>query len=442
MKNEKKNKKNKQFKREIAIILIFGIIVNAFCFLIGTIHSKAASPTPFPYYCYNDTYNTAVYPYIDGIVQSVKNKWYEDGDDPFVIVMGEVFWNDDSPDPYWCAECYVMWEVEFDDIMGETFTSRQYEFHSNSSGNSHRFDIWLDTYRIYSYDNRLSGDFLMLGNQTIHNTDIGTYTWGYPIYVSQAIETRVGATDFTVIANNEVQDPNGQLIASISQLPGIDDILNGVTTNYNNTALQTFPSYDGSLSIGENIENYMDWLGNAINNGFNNLGSSISGFFNSLSSNLQSWLSSINNNIYNGFKNFTDNLQSFFKPFLDKIKELLTDIKNGKDWLMKPLDTQELATDLNNCDLTSDFLGLTTTITGFASSITSGTEPNSCSFTLDFTNSYYDFGVCEFSLDWLLPFRSGIRLIIGCLCVYSLIISIVTSLNTYIGGTSSINDDI
>ena len=350
--------KDKKFLRECAIILVVGFIVNFLCFVFGTIYSKAATPTPFPYYCFNDTYNTAVYPYIDGIVDSVKDKWYADGDDPFVIVMGEVFWNDDSPDPYWCMEGYVFWEVDFHDVLGESYASRPYEFHSGSSGNAHRFDIWLDTYRIYSYDNRLSGDFYMLGNQTIHQTDIGTYTYSYPIYVSQPIETRVGATDFTVIANNEVSDPNGDLIVSISQLPGIDNILNGITNSYNSTSLQTFPSYDGSLSIGENIENYMNWLGNSLTNGINNLGNSISGYFNNLTNSLQSWLNSINNNIYNGFKNFTDNLSSFFKPFLDNFKDSLAKLVEKLDYITQEFDSQSVFAALEDTDFKQDFNSL------------------------------------------------------------------------------------
>lgn len=228
--------KDKKFLRECAIILIIGILVNGFCFLFGTIYSKAATPTPFPYYCYNDTYNTAIMPYIDGVVQSVKDKWYENGDDPFVIVMGEVWWKDtDTSEPYWAMEGYVFWETDFNDVLGESYASRPYDFLSHSSGNAHRFDIWLDTYRIYSSDNRVSGDFTMLGNQTIHQTTIGTYTYGYPIYVSEPIETRIGAKQFTVIANSEASDPNGDLIGSISSLPGIDNILNGITSSYSNT---------------------------------------------------------------------------------------------------------------------------------------------------------------------------------------------------------------
>lgn len=433
---------NKKFLKEIAIILIVGIIVNTLCFFMGTCYVKAESLHEFPYYCINDTYNTSVSPYLNGIVESVKDKWYEQGDDPFVIVMGEVFWNDDSSDPYWCAECYVFWEVEFDDIPGADYTSRDYLFHSNSSGNAHRFDIWLDTYRIYSYDNRLSGDFHMLGNYNIHNTDIGTYTYGYPIYVSEPITTQVVGGNLTIIANNELQDPNSNLFGQIANLPPIDDILNGISGSYTPSSNNNFPTYDSSLSIGENLENYIDWLGNSLTNALNNLGNSISNYFNNLTNNLQNWLSSINNNIYNGFKNFNDNLKGFFKPFLDKFKELLTDIKNGIDYILEPIDLDKLADNLNNGSFSSDLLGVINSVQTFSNSFSQGSEPNTCSFTLDFSNAFYNFGVCTFSLDWLLPIRPIIRLFLGGLCVYSLIVSIFTSLNTYIGGTSSINDDI
>lgn len=429
--------KDKKFMRETALILLGGIVINIACFLMCSLTGHCATPTPFPYYCYNDTYNTAILPYIDGIVASVKDKWYEQGDDPFVIVMQEVWWKDtDTSEPYWAMEGYVFWEVDFNDVLGESYASRPYEFLSHSSGNAHRFDIWLDTYRIYSFDNRVSGNFEMLGNQTIHQTTIGTYTWGYPIYVSAPIETRVGAKNFTVIANSEAQDPNGDLITSITDLPNIDDILGGITNSYNNTALQTFPSYNGSLSIGENIENYIDWLGQTINNGFNNLGNSVKDYFNNLSNSLQSWLSSINNNIYNGFKNFVDNLQSFFKPYLDDFKEKLADIVEKLGGGSSD-DTQEQIKDaLENTAFYNDIDSLGQLTTDSLAIWNSTSQPDSFAIPLHLENvtilnvdecQYIDLGLYQD----VFPYIRGVM---WALLVYSLVYTVIDSIASYIGG--------
>ena len=163
----KKEQTKNNFIKEIIIIIIAGIIINCLCFFIGSIHSEAATQVniPWPYIAgeQNAIYNTAIVPYLDGIVESVKDKFDYDSstDDPFLIVIKDVWWKDTgTSDPYWAAECFV---------------------------NIHRFDIWLDTYRIYSYDNRVNGDFYCLGQPDTQSISIGTFTPDYIIYCSQDI---------------------------------------------------------------------------------------------------------------------------------------------------------------------------------------------------------------------------------------------------------------
>lgn len=220
-----------------------------------------------------------------------------------------------------------------------------------------------------------------------------------------------------------------------TDLPGLDEILNDLTNSYTPDFSPVFPNIDNNKTDLENEKSFFETLGSSITSSFNNLGNSLKTWFNNLMSKMVQGFNSVSQNIYNGFSTLMANIKDFFGSKLDFIVEKL-------EYLTRPFDIETFTSDLNNSNFASSLLGLITSVQTFSDLFTAATEPNTASFTLDFTNCYYNFGVCTFSLDWLLPVRPLIRLLLGALCLYSLAVSIFTSINTYIGGTSSINDDL
>lgn len=450
----KKEQTKNNFIKDIIIIIIVGIIVNAFCFFVGSIHSEAATQVnvPWPYIVdeQNAAYNTSIVPYLDGIVESVKDKfdYSSDTDDPFFIVIKDVWWKDtDTSDPYWAAECFVYWNVTFDDTLGSNFTDKSFNFVANS-GNVHRFDIWLDSFRIYSYDNRNNGDFYCLGQPQTSNLSIGTFTPDYIIYCSQ-----------------DVYDGNTLVVSQSGNDNVVDFVESPLITNFDSPVLPSVPTVetptiDTSLSVIENVKILFSWLGNTIKSFFQWIINVIVALFTSLFTNLKNFINAIITGINNGFSTIIANFKALFSLFFNSItnfigllkqsqedfftfcKNRLTDISsvlNGLsqgiakiagfyDYPLYLIDkygffyNQEMVTSLiNNSDFISSVAAFKTQASTLVNNFSSVSEPDHLSFTLDFTNAYYNFGVCEFSFDWILPFRNPIRLFVVGVTVLSML---------------------
>ena len=431
-------KNNKKYIKETLFLLLGGIIINLACFLIGTIYSHAESPTF--YYPVSSGQNNMQ-------VLSLEQIFYECNSIAsydFSSVNYVIFIDDNSSSSYPNARKYniLVWDKNLNEnpfYIELDYGGTYFEFHKVSNTAS------TFSYRIYSFQD-VFGDLSVINDASVYYSErLGYLNGDSPIYRSNCdyvfnISIYLNQPDNLISPILQYID-NGINIGDFVDLPGLDEILN----NINNTweppssltghALPSQPSEDPNYNDFQNRLQIFDYLKDSIYAIVGNLGYNIKNWFDNLTGKMVEGFNSVSQNIYNGFKTLMDNIKDFFGPKIDAILEKF-------NYIIEPLNTQYLSENLNNANFSSDFLGLVTTISSFGTAFTSGSEPNSCSFTLDFSNSYYNFGVCHFSLDWILPFRSVIRLIVGCLCVYSLIVSIFTSLNTYIGGTSSINDDI
>lgn len=413
--------KDKKFLKEIAIILIVGIIVNASCFLLCSITG----------HCTNET--SQYFP----MTQNDKNFPMSD---IFNYVSVDFEHNENLSDYYCFMSCK-------DDVSGRwhgfiIFTDNMWLAEQNSSGTS--FNAQSSTVQnvFYCYEYSCSNSFSWKnvynrGPSKIRGVNFESSI--FDIHSSYLSNFQVGfyVYDYACLIGPD----NSVSVGDFIDLPGLDEILNNITntwqppSNITGHALPSQPTENPNNNDFQNRLQMFEYLKDSINAIVGNLGYNIKNWFDNLIAKMVEGFNSVSQNIWNGFKTLMDNIKDFFGPKIDTIIEKF-------NYITEPFDSQKLFSNLNNANFSSDFLGLITTVSSFGTALTSGTEPSSCSFTLDFSNSYYNFGVCEFSLDWILPFRSIIRLIVGCLCVYSLIISIFTSLNTYIGGTSSINDDI
>lgn len=423
------NKENKQFLKDTLIIIIIGILINAACFFIGSFSSKAASNT---YYPVQNTDDNGVFTLSDEQLINYCNSIYTLPDyiDPGYCILSVVL--NDSP----TARSYriLMWDKAVynqNPFYIEVSSQGYFEFHvsSNVQGLSYRtytFNDWNgDFSNVNSKDYTLNGGISSLnGNSPFINDDYGyhfndTFNLGF-----------ANNTDFPVLLYIVNINPG-----DFSDLPGIDEILNDITNSYTFDPSPVFPNIDHNKTDIENEKSFFETLGNSITSSLNNLGNSLKTWFNNLMSKMVQGFNSVSQNIHNGFSTLMANIKDFFGAKLDFIIEKI-------EYITRPFDINIFTNDLNNSSFASSLLGLITSVQSFGNNFTAATEPNSCSFTLDFTNAYFNFGVCTFSFDWILPIRPIIRLFLGALCLYSLVISIFTSLNTYIGGTSSINDDI
>lgn len=449
------NKENKSFLKDILIILIIGIIVNAFCFLIVTIHSKAASDSfnlPFIVPTENDTYNESE---VNNCLDAIRQAYPDDDlSGNYIVFKGaETYWWDYSTNiPCLTYSFYFIPENTNSSNWGQTGSQITPTFDNFTLFSNDYIDWMLPSgTRIYSCTYRNIGTLYngvavnkssstgyrrFFSGEVVHieNAKFDFYYYqNYPVYSTTALFTNDNFNNqgaFLSVPGSGNLSPG-----DFTDLPDIDDLLNDITNNYTPHTNNPPPTYDSSLSDAQNITNAITGHANNINGAINNLGNNIKNWFDNLQDRLTQGFNSVSQNVWNGFKTLMENIKDFFGVKIDFIIEKL-------EYFTEPLSLEELTENLNNGAFSSDLLGVFVSVESFKNSFTSGTEPISCSFTLDFSNAYYDFGVCNFSLDWLLPFRPIIRLFLGGLCVYSLIVSIFTSLNTYIGGTSSINDDI
>ena len=447
-------KENKSFLKECLIILFVGIIVNAACFLMGSLHARAETvTTQLPYITSNNPYfnESEVANALDAISQA-----YPDDNLQNIIVFlsSEYVWWDYNT--YIPSKSYIVYN-----LSGFTYSSSWGTVGSNLSPNASNFDLYGNDYIDVNFDNFTSYTCTYRGDigtnynglyvskttassatrrffssyQPIHieNSKVNfDYLQNYPVYTNVSWFTNDNRGDAITYLTMGVNDP---VIGDFSELPPLDELLNNILNNNTPGTPGTPSSVDQNKTDLQNFADFFNNLQNSISSNINSLGANIKSWFDNLQKKLTDVANSISKNIYNGFATLMQNIKDFFGPKLDAIIEKL-------EYITKPFDSSEFVNDLNNSTFATSALGLIVSVQSFSENFLSGSEPNSCTFTLDFTNAFYNFGVCTFSLDWLLPIRPIIRLFLGGLCLYSLIVSIFTSLNTYIGGTSSINDDI
>ena len=197
------------------------------------------------------------------------------------------------------------------------------------------------------------------------------------------------------------------------------------------------PSFDNTdtMSALESLYSMISW-------GF---GDGLKGLTNFIVDSMNWGFQKIINNVRNVIKELQDAIEDYVESvngWLSDIKDWIDDFKDGfddfVDLIVEPWDSSEFQSQLNNSAFYGALDSTITDIRSFGTSLTQANEPTSFSFTIDLTS--IGWGSSEISFDWIKGFRTVIRLIIGCVLVYWLVITIITSINNVIGSGGDNND--
>lgn len=457
-------KENKKFIKESLIILFVGILINIACFLMPLVVQAAGSGEAY-YFPFESGYNQNNIP----VNQSFISSQLADKKVKFIV-------------------CYADFSSSYPNRMRYLVLSQDttdfniYGVISSGYGGSH-FSVDANSYNGFVLKSYLDwGD----GTDIVYQFD---YTDGSAIY-----ELRNWAS---AIDNNNVYYSRQDLHKN--GLSGQDILIYGYdappgTTEFQNSALTghalnnskptaptiTAPNIDTSLSVIENVKILFTWLGDTIKSLLKWIIDSIADYFDNLVSNIKSFIDSIITAINNGFMNVYNNIQSLFYPvitfftayakgiqdFIDEITDsqtgiipfLKTQIANIRtniasmfdnmvtmqNWLinmgnaiLNPYDQSQIELFISRSTFVSSFRTLSTNLTSFVTNFFDIAEPQTLTFTLDFSNAYYDFGQCELSFDWLNPYKVPIRAcLVGMLCL-SVLNNLIEDLPSMFSGGGS-----
>lgn len=139
--------------------------------------------------------------------------------------------------------------------------------------------------------------------------------------------------------------------------------------------------------------------------------------------------------VINNIRNVIEDSVETISGFLSDIKDWVDDIKDGLndlvDFITNPWDSSEFQTQLSGSTFYGSLSSTITNIRTFGTSLTSASEPESFVITLDLTS--IGWGTSEIDFNWLKNFRTVLRLIIGCVLIYWLAITVITSINNIVG---------
>ena len=188
----------------------------------------------------------------------------------------------------------------------------------------------------------------------------------------------------------------------------------------------TPPSIDSS-TLESLVESLIDivkynaqYIADGVGGAINNLGSNIKNLFEDLGDIIKYYGDVI-----------SKNLQDFADNIYDNFKELLEPLNNVVQLFVKPWDADEFQQQLGESAFYGSLDSTMTSIRTFGTSLTRASEPQDLSFTINLTA--IGWGISEISFNWIKPFRTVIRLIIGCVLVYWLVITVITEINNIIG---------
>lgn len=286
--------------------------------------------------------------------------------------------------------------------------------------------------------------FYNSGNNVTSGTYRIDYNGGYDIYDSFDIYCfgiPVGVPISPDLSGDNITSPDAQ--------PPTSPTPNTYTpSTYNPPSFDNSDTQSALESIFDIITYNGSYLLNNIIGAIDNLDGNIKAYIEYLKDSIDYGSQKIINNIKNGIQNMYDNIENFFAPKLEDItdalnslKEFGQDVKDFVDLFIHPFDSTQAQNDINNSAFVSQISTTKTQIQSFANIFSSIQEPNNLIYTFDMTGLFVSFGVWEVDLSILSGILPYIRGILACILLYSLIVTIFTSINSYIGGNSSKNDN-
>lgn len=333
-------------------------------------------------------------------------------------------WNIDGKYPYlWVQNPNGSYQTK------RVFLNGKNAMNKNTYGFTSSIPIWF----------RYNDGPLMSGSYRVD------YTGGdYDIFESFEIYTfgiPVGAPIKPDLSGDNITNPQGTA-------PTSPTIQNFTPSTYDPPSFDSSSTTNALQSIYDGIIYNGQYLIQNIGGALSTLTENIKNYFEYLKSSIDYGMQKIINNIKNAIQNMYDNIENFFSPVLDEIKETLNDIKNfGQalkdfaDMFVHPFDSTQASQDIANSSFISQISTTKTQIQTFTSSFSSIAEPNNLIYTFDLTGLFISFGVWEIDLSIFSGILPYIRGIFAVILLYSLIVTIFTSINAYIGGNSSKNDN-
>ena len=195
------------------------------------------------------------------------------------------------------------------------------------------------------------------------------------------------------------------------------------------------PAFDNSTVINgiQSIKDTLEWLADNIQGTINNLLNNIKGLFEYIGKTIQYYGNMIIQTLNNLIQNFYDNMKSLVEDIAGTIKDIYNLLTN-------PLDTTLLTNQLNSSSFVGAIRTTKSQISGFFNMFSNISQPNNVIFEIDLTGLWFNGGVSYLDFSIISPILPLIRLVLGCILLYSLIVTIFTNINTYIGGNSAKND--
>lgn len=460
--------KDKKYWKETAIVILGGVIINALCFLMGTIHSQAASDQgsrlPYNVYVGNQTDNTFYTDEVSSIIHSnttISN--YLSDATSYIVVP----WSKNPSNMYF--------RIIKNPVFDDTIDINTFNYESTSLVVASNSSIYFQMY-FYSNGNApvIAGitqtnspsNYLILGSSVTSSfVNDTTIKLNYPVELSDNVMKN--NDNETILIYGIVYNPTD---TQFTEAPLIDNVVNP-----SQPTLPTIqaPNIDSSQSLIDNIKALFQWLGNLFSTLINWIVTSIVNLFTNLLTNIKSFINAIITAINNGFSNIFNNFKSLFSVFFQAVlnfydllkqsqedfftfcKNRLIDISNGINELGQDYATalsfyhywlsffdeygffynqNKVNTIINNSDFIQELTTFRTQASTLSNNFSSVQEPQTLSFTLDFSNAYYNFGVCTLSFDWIIPFRNPIRMFVIGVTVLSMLINFMEDFPSMFSG--------
>ena len=418
-------------------MIIGGIIINALCFLMYF----GVNASGLPYYVDNSEF-VAVYGLTaDEFIQAVNSSRFAQSngivlslDVPGTYIFNGVENGINYTEIIIPTSSYI---GSFEIANGVTYTTWDSDYNYLTLSSDVRY------YYLYERDTLQNALFYYYGYGTLNNFNsnfygstgnsigylVSDYNWNldpsYKIvtnFANPLIEVGVAIVPPTPLDPSYLSGDSSPLF--VPTAPNI--------TNYTWT---TPPTFDSSTVINgiQSIKNTLEWLADNIQGSINNLLNNIKGLFEYIGKTIQYYGNMIIQTLNNFIQNFYDNMKSLVEDIAKTIKDIYNLLTN-------PLDTTLLTNQLNS----SSFIGAIRTtenqISSFFGIFSNISQPDNIIFEIDLTDLWFNGGVAYLDFSIISPILPFIRLVLGCILLYSLIVTIVTNINSYIGGNGAKND--
>lgn len=429
---EKKEICSKNGNRPIDYVLIWAnyilwIAIILFCLLFAIVgHCASSSSSTIPYNVAEmQSYNQIMLERLPIALQQYRQGHNIDENVPLLVWTDDGFYNNGF-------YAYV--------IMREPYLNpnynypEQFDFESNYIRFSSQYQIERiligSNYTLQGWNINMGTGANLCGTAQSVPTSEGNYLPRYPFYyngdpiIDSTFQTEVLISRVSggIAVEGHATEPNltDNDIDPLTQ-PDIDDYLPTPTTPP--TVDTTSPS-----TLLNSIFDLLSW-------GFNLLNNTIKGTLTFLGDLLSYVGQKIIDNIKNGIKNLYDNFKSLFEPLLNGIAEILSSIKEGIDFIIKPFDPEEFEESWNNCQFISAVENIQDGYDEFKKAFEYAEERDYYTLYMGFMFTDYTVNA-EFDFTWLYPLRPIYRPLLWGFVVYEMFVYMCSSFSDWLAGRS------